>query len=1546
MEDNIAFEINRSSKYIYWVLKLSILLICLLTFSTGVYAVSPSNTLYFSEGYTGTGFHNYLKILNPNPHDAEVLATYFYDDGRKVEKSYSILSQQIFTIYINEELAPDEAFGTKIESNLPIIAENPIYFENFRGIINGGFNSIGANRTSTIWHLSGGYTGPGFDVYLSVLNPNQESSIVNVSYFFSNGSVIFNSMEIGGTRRSTINVNEIVGPDEEVTFFINSDLPIVVEKPVYFSNYGGIGIKGGHNTIGTNSPSKDWYFAGGTTLTGFDEYIPMFNPSDQESSVQVTYFFDDGTVPLVNNYSIPGMSRYTIWVWDEVGRGKGVGAKVESDIPIVTEKAIYFNDYEGRGFGGGHNTIGAKSPSAFWYFAEGYTGAGFDNYLFILNPGNTGADVNITYFFNNGSTQSHEIQVPGNFRNAFLINDIVGSDKAFGIEIMSNQPIVAEKSVFFENALGKNIYGAHNTIGFDSEISYSVFVSRPKASDVLSNKKAFKPGEPLWIMANVTHGDGVSLIDNAFLSLVDPSGDVLLTNESMTLSSSTGIQKTFNYSYDIPTSDSVGTWNTIVSAYDIHGDSHTNIGSFQVLNFSLPTKWIFSKPAEAMVAPPDWLGNPDTCNPNPTQSPQNFRTITISTLDLSENGKFNWGNGPFDALIYDSEGYLKDTLELTGTNVYSGTITIPDSYEKGQYFVRIDGIPEAFGRINVLQWICHRCHMDPQTPSTFDKTTVHNIHRNTKYGNGYGCNHNGNYYGKYCSECHINGATSCNECHGDYLTGHSLLSNDFGLDVHLALSNPCGSCHGGLSSINPSPQCDNPSCHPRPGSNLTIVPPNDSTTHSISQNVPCGACHKKEHDTSRAPDCSECHQGSKRHNESVDCSICHSEESHSIKIMDRNFKYFSNKKQGISCKNCHQGITADSFLGDKGLGNRPKITNNFTHSTGRKWNQVEINQSNLAPIPNGLWHFDKGSGISVFDSSSYGNNGTIQASWTSSGKFNNALEFDGVDDFVAIDDHYSLDIKGEITLAAWIYIKGPNGAGSEWQEVIAKRDNWDGNYIINLIPDTGTGSHWQFAFYNTDCSSTSYWCFVRDSSNLIQLDQWYHMAATYNENSGMARIFLNGTLINETYIGSSLIPNDFPLYIGNKGNGLEPFNGTIDEVAIWDTELSESEISGLFNLGRGKDEDYSLEVQRKNYWDPEPIAINPIGLWHMDEISGNTAYDFSGFENDGSVLASRTTSGKFSQGVSFDGIDDYVQVPHSDSLNITEELTISAWIKRTGPLDQYDTIVHKVDPGGRGYRLWYKDGQYGFSIFSDTSYSLSGISGTPLEEWVNIVGTYNKNNGGDMKFYENGEMISNMTPQIGGDGYSIYSSNLPLQIGAHTHYGRNFQGAIDEVAIWDRELSEDEVYDLYNLSRGIDSDYIHESTPCKYCHGDTKHSIEALGHVSAGLNDPWNIVNGTVTSNQHWCAGCHVENYSFYYGDTLNPVPPGIEAGGIHYPNSGSPYDHTRTIQIESSDSRCFACHAGPGQIRGNVTITEFLHNMGKKKGPCADCHTIHPVGW
>ncbi|MCX9080926.1 MAG: carboxypeptidase regulatory-like domain-containing protein [Candidatus Methanoperedens sp.] len=418
--------------------------------------------------------------------------------------------------------------------------------------------------------------------------------------------------------------------------------------------------------------------------------------------------------------------------------------------------------------------------------------------------------------------------------------------------------------------------------------------------------------------------------------------------------------------------------------------------------FSTAKTGVWVNPAESMVSPAGWIG-----------SPANFRTINISAAPLDSNGRYI-SDLSLEARVYNNSGLEIGRVNLIGTGPYYANFILPDYFSDERGYVKIANY-SMVGEFSVLKWSCVNCHMDGERyPSSFNSATVHSTHTNTKHSmtcesschDNYDTNFvflvshsastNMNY--DYTSaiacnnNCHKQDLT-CNECHNDVknswdVSNTSVLSVMYGKDVHLNKQS-CTDCHGGLTSINPSPSCT--TCHPRPDSNLTTVPGSIETrSHSNKQTVACGLCHNSEHDikslTMDAKECKNCHPGI-IHNNGAQCTTCHGNDPHEISaggcIECHSFsdtRYFvnnslfgrhanvnksdgSNNLSDDDCKACHFGSADGSMNMELGAANETNtyFCQDCHTSNGRRTSQFNnLTDENLRKMPMPPGHGNNG----------------------------------------------------------------------------------------------------------------------------------------------------------------------------------------------------------------------------------------------------------------------------------------------------------------------------------------------------------------------------------------------------------------------------------------------------------------------------------------------------------------------------------------------------------------------------------------------------------
>jgi hypothetical protein len=313
-----------------------------------------------------------------------------------------------------------------------------------RRVISGCHATIGAAQLSRDWYFAEGYTSEGYDTYVLLSNPGGNGTAADVAYHREDGSVVMQNVSLAPHSRLTIPVDQVPGMDA-VSFsaHVHAGEPIVAERAMYF-NKGYIG--GGHASTGATQTSTTWYFAEGCTRPFFEDYLTVGNPNDEGTFIHVDYQLPDTDLP--RDYWVAGRSRLTIPVNSQEGlNGKDVACSLTSALPVVAERSMYYDLDSHRG---GHSTLGSDRASWDWYFAEGYTDQAFDTYLVLSNPGDTGANVNLEFYREDGAVFDFGAYVAPRRRATVHVDDLPGLERAaFSAAVHSDQPVMAERIMYF-----------------------------------------------------------------------------------------------------------------------------------------------------------------------------------------------------------------------------------------------------------------------------------------------------------------------------------------------------------------------------------------------------------------------------------------------------------------------------------------------------------------------------------------------------------------------------------------------------------------------------------------------------------------------------------------------------------------------------------------------------------------------------------------------------------------------------------------------------------------------------------------------------------------------------------------------------------------------------------------------------------------------------------------------------------------------------------------------------------------------------------------
>jgi hypothetical protein len=437
-----------------------------------------------------------------------------------------------------------------------------------------------------------------------------------------------------------------------------------------------------------------------------------------------------------------------------------------------------------------------------------------------------------------------------------------------------------------------------------------------------------------------------------------------------------------------------------------------------------------------------------------------------------------------------------------------------------------------------------------------------------------------------------------------------------------------------------------------------------------------------------------------------------------------------------------------------------------------------------------LLHFDENTGLTANDESPYANNGLLVngATWTA-GISNTAVSLDGTNDYVSVTD---IDLPSTFTWSAWIY---PLTLAAF--QVINKDDGTSRSYYF-AIESTGTliGS-----VRNTGGLYTQY----RTNASVISTGQWQLITMTYDGSAGAdqkMKFYVNGqnyaALHLSSYDNGGTPENDpLPVKIGIWGDSVgQPFNGKIDEVAIYSQVLSAGEIGTYYGA-------------RKALFAVDGIHYGNTGaLYHFDENAGLNAFDSSPYNNKGTITGAAWATGKSVTALSFDGIDDYVSVNDATSLQ-PQKLSVEAWIKpnvnyNSGSPFSGFVIKNQNNSNavGKGFYLGYISGTIVFWTADVATWYGAGLT-TDLYagSWYHLVATYNNS---VYKLYVNGSQVASSS-----SAHSITYDASPVWIGRSFNNAGNiyFNGIIDETAIYSKALDQNEISAHYLAGRAKFTDW-------------------------------------------------------------------------------------------------------------------------------------------
>jgi hypothetical protein len=311
---------------------------------------------------------------------------------------------------------------------------------------------------SPTWYLAEGSTDWGYDCYITIENPNTTSVNVKLTYQTKSGEVPGPQFAMAAQSQATVNPMDTVGNTDFSTKVECTDgKTIAADRTMTWTGTGAASPEA-HSSIGVTSPEKTWYLAEGSSSWGFECWLLIQNPNASEATATVTYMIE-GSSPVTKEKKVPASSRATFNMKDDIEE-KDASIKVEADIPVIPERAMYRNNRRE-----GHDSIGTTAPATDYFLAEGTTAWGFTTYVLVQNPNDTAANVTVTYMTGAGPQPQTPFSMPANSRKTIRVNDVL-PNKDFSTQVHADKPIIAERAMYWGagTPMGE---ACHDSIGMD-----------------------------------------------------------------------------------------------------------------------------------------------------------------------------------------------------------------------------------------------------------------------------------------------------------------------------------------------------------------------------------------------------------------------------------------------------------------------------------------------------------------------------------------------------------------------------------------------------------------------------------------------------------------------------------------------------------------------------------------------------------------------------------------------------------------------------------------------------------------------------------------------------------------------------------------------------------------------------------------------------------------------------------------------------------------------------------------------------------------------
>ena len=419
-----------------------------------------------------------------------------------------------------------------------------------------------------------------------------------------------------------------------------------------------------------------------------------------------------------------------------------------------------------------------------------------------------------------------------------------------------------------------------------------------------------------------------------------------------------------------------------------------------------------------------------------------------------------------------------------------------------------------------------------------------------------------------------------------------------------------------------------------------------------------------------------------------------------------------------------------------------------------------------------------------------------------------AFSLDGRDDHVQINSTGHVQGQGQVSVEAWIRPRGQhdqnNGAAHDgviyFESQVAPAEST--RFVLAVNEGTGTVLFGGRDIDNGTLKTVS-------STSAPPVHQWTHIAGVWEAGVGL-RVYVNGALdgnLVDPTLAAFPATNSSYVGIGSNGGALGHFNGEIDEVSVYQTALSATDLGNVFKSGKG------------GKCRPTNVCTAPAGQmtswWRAENnISDQIA------TNNGTPIDVSYAGGKVGQGFSLNGSSSRVEINESPNLNPEKgSFTVDAWF-RTSVVSGTQYVISRYECGGTTcadstYMIYLVNGQ-AIGYVRSQGATLSGVDGLTMQGTRIVadgqfhhVALQRDMMSNQARLYIDGtlEVQATLNPGSNGSITSEDFENDPIIIGAaHQATTGNrtgfFNGVIDEVGYFNRPLSQGEIQAVYSAGSG------------------------------------------------------------------------------------------------------------------------------------------------